>query len=159
MAFKGKYAIPPEAVEKLETVTSVFAMLCESAIFFLAGVVSARPLFAINLKQFGFLIWLYVIIHIVRGLVIFLFSPFLMRWGYKLQAKEMAVMWFGGLRGAVGLALALDLEAEGQEYGSEERRGEALLYVSGIVILTLLINGTFINDFYAYLAPISSPRA
>ena len=46
---------------------------------------------------------------IFRGFVIAVFSPILRRTGYGLTWKEGIIMTWGGLRGAVGLALALQV--------------------------------------------------
>ena len=46
---------------------------------------------------------------IFRGLVMMTFSPILMRIGYGLSWQSAVVAAWGGLRGAVGLALALQV--------------------------------------------------
>jgi sodium/hydrogen exchanger 10/11 len=48
-------------------------------------------------------------IYFFRGFVIALFSPILKHTGYGLTWREGTVMTWGGLRGAVGLALALQV--------------------------------------------------
>ena len=52
----------------------------------------------------------------------------------------------------MGLALAMHVEGHHDptepEYVTQRRR-DVLFYVSGLVVLTLLINGTLINMFYA----------
>lgn len=53
-----------------------------------------------------------------RGLVIAIFSPILRHTGYGLSWQEGMVMTWGGLRGAVGLALALQV-AHHDEIDSE----------------------------------------
>ena len=53
------------------------------------------------------------------------------------------MMW-GGLRGAVGLALAL-LVAQSEELDSHNIGSKVLFHTSGIVVLTLMINATTIQ--------------
>lgn len=52
-----------------------------------------------------------IILHLIffRGLVIGALSPVLQNTGYGFTWKEGTVMCWGGLRGAVGLALALQV--------------------------------------------------
>ncbi|CAC5362744.1 SLC9A10_11 [Mytilus coruscus] len=76
-----------------------------------------------------------------RGLVIAIFSPILRHTGYGMSWKEGIVMTWGGLRGAVSLALALQVAHH--DTIDQERVGvRVLVHVSGIVFLTLLINST-----------------
>ena len=49
----------------------------------------------------------YPIILVSRGVTMTLFFPILKRLGTGCDWREAVVMWWGGLRGAVGLALAL----------------------------------------------------
>lgn len=50
-------------------------------------------------------------------------SPFLCRLGYGLQWQDAVVMTWGGLRGAVGLALALSVARNPYIEHPEVRRG------------------------------------
>ena len=52
---------------------------------------------------------IYPIILFARGAAIALFYPLLSRMGTGCTWKEAVVMWWGGLRGSVGLALALSV--------------------------------------------------
>ena len=47
--------------------------------------------------------------QVVRGIIIVLMSPLLRRTGYGLSWREGIILWWSGLRGAVGLALSLYL--------------------------------------------------
>ncbi len=47
------------------------------------------------------------------------FSPILTRLGYGLEWNNAVVMIWGGLRGAVGLALALQVALDHEEFGSK----------------------------------------
>jgi sodium/hydrogen exchanger 10/11 len=52
--------------------------------------------------------------NVARGLMIFILYPLLQRIGYGLDWQNATVMSWGGLRGAVGLALALVVSLEKQ---------------------------------------------
>ncbi len=77
-------------------------------------------------------------------MVIAMFSPILSRIGYGLSWQNGVIMTWGGLRGAVGLAMAL-LVAQSEELDSQTIGSKVLFHTSGIVILTLLINATTIH--------------
>lgn len=83
-------------------------------IFILAGVVIVEQGFTerINAWDWVYLLLLYVAIHIIRGFAVLLLSPMLAHLGYGMTWKEMVVLTYSGLRGAVGLALALLLRID-----------------------------------------------
>jgi NhaP-type Na+/H+ or K+/H+ antiporter len=59
--------------------------------------------------------------------------------GYKIQVKTCLFLAFAGLRGAVGLSLALILTVN--EKIDKKVSTLILFYVAGMVVLTLFING------------------
>jgi len=166
MAWFGKYAISPSAVEEMDSAIEIISMLCESSIFFFAGIVSYGSIRALTTNEqvnhgtaFGNLIIIYIIIHFVRALSIGLFSwlftrekPLFTHDRYVLSYKELAICWFGGLRGAVGLALGLLVVVTKNETYTAIRE-ELMFYVSGIVFMTLFINGNTITFVYKWLDP------
>ena len=79
-------------------------------------------------------------LHVIRLFVIFCFDGLLSRLGYRLDRRQMVVLGFSGLRGAVGLALALIVNLD-HEFNNTIR-DLVLFHVSGIAIITLLLNGT-----------------
>lgn len=127
------------------------AYFCNQALFFIAGIISERFMFEDaelrnQPEMWLHLILLYVLIHITRGLITILFSPLLMRLGYGITKKEMAILVFGGLRGAVGLAMGLLVESN--PYIDKKLSSLIAFHVSGIVLLTLLINGSTVDFVY-----------
>jgi len=50
---------------------------------------------------------LYVVLQVIRFAVLVLFWPIMRRMGYGFSFKELILLSFVGLRGAVGLTLAL----------------------------------------------------
>lgn len=77
-----------------------------------------------------------------------IFLPFLRYFGYGINKAELIVLIWGGLRGALGLTLALmvavdeDLLDEEKYPQGRRLRQLTIFYMSGIATLTLLINGT-----------------
>ena len=61
-------------------------------------------------------------------------------------------MWWSGLRGAVGLAMAMMVESDkGTHPLPLEIRSRIAFHVSGIAILTMVINGMTIKPLYQKL--------
>ena len=52
-----------------------------------------------------FVFWIMIII--TRGIMVLLLYPLLIRCSYGLTRREMIVLIYGGLRGALGLTLSL----------------------------------------------------
>lgn len=85
----------------------------------------------------------YLFLQVIRIALIMIFSP-LMRWRNAwLHWRESLVVGFSGLRGAVSLVLAL--EVAGSEHINEEIKSRVVLWSTGIVGLTLLVNGFLIK--------------
>jgi len=75
-----------------------------------------------------------------RAAMAFVFYPLLKRHGYGLTGKEFLVLVWGGLRGSLGLALALIVAVD--ENLPKRMRDLVLFYMAGMAVFTLLINGT-----------------
>jgi hypothetical protein len=68
--------------------------------------------------------------------------PLLNRLGSKLSFEEIIVMAWSGLRGAVGLLMAVIVDSLTSSHFKAETTSRILFHVGGIAALTLLINGT-----------------
>ena len=77
---------------------------------------------------------------VMFGRQVFALRPILRHLGYGLSAKEAFVLAFGGLRGAVGLALALIVKLDNRI--KNRLSGRVLFFAGGIAALTLLVNGS-----------------
>jgi NhaP-type Na+/H+ or K+/H+ antiporter len=137
---------------------SQVAYFCNQVAFFVAGIVSSRFMYsdkdtcdhsAASLQAWLELFGLYAVIHLTRGLVVVTFWPFLKRWGYGINWKEACIMVYGGLRGAVGLVMGLIVEHH--KYIDTDVAQMVAFHTSGIVLLTLFINGSTIDGLYRRL--------
>ncbi len=138
----GKTRISPEVEKFLHEFWELFAFIANTLIFIIVGVVIAQQT-TITGKNILVLLILYAGVHIVRAIVILIFYPVMKRAGYGLPFKDAVVLWYGALRGAVGLALALIVA--GDERIPAGIRGQFLFLTAGLVTLTLLINATTIG--------------
>ena len=82
-----------------------------------------------------------VFVQVIRLLTIMLSYPFLMLSGYSIDWKDVIVMTWGGLRGAVGLALSLIVDLDVNRI-DPKFRALTIFYMGIIAAMTLLINGT-----------------
>lgn len=79
-----------------------------------------------------------------------MFSPVLRKLGYGLSWRNAVVLTWGGLRGAVGLAMAL-IVVQTKEINFATIGSKVLFHTSGIVVLTLLVNATTIKSLLSIL--------
>jgi NhaP-type Na+/H+ or K+/H+ antiporter len=146
MAGIGKSRISPEVEHFLHEFWELAAFIANTLIFLIVGIVIAgRVVF--TFEDFIVLIIIYVGIHLIRALIIFVFFPLMKNIGYGMSLKDGLVLWWGALRGAVGLALALVVAGVDEQYINAEIKNQFLFYTAGIVTLTLLVNATTITWF------------
>ncbi|MEZ4938086.1 MAG: cation:proton antiporter [Crocinitomicaceae bacterium] len=142
MASYGKTRISPEVQHFLHEFWEFAAFVANTLIFLIVGVVIAeRSVFTTN--DLLLLLIIYIGVFIVRAVVIMMFFPAMKRIGYGLKQKDALVLWYGALRGAIGLALALIVA--GTEAIPKDIRDQFLFFTAGIVTLTLLINATTVS--------------
>ena len=97
-------------------------------------------------RDWGYLLLLYVLVTAIRFLLFFCAFPLTRRLGLKTNWRETFFTSYGGLRGAVGIALALSLDnrvIEATEPGSLYRHFTTKVFgmVGGVALLTLVVNG------------------
>ena len=90
---------------------------------------------ALNLsisEDLGWAVLLYVFAIIIRSAVVLVFFPLLQRLGYGLSIQGACVAAWGGLRGAVGLALALVMQSNMAELGRADQNNgvRIIIYVA-----------------------------
>jgi sodium/hydrogen exchanger 10/11 len=103
--------ISPEVEKFLHGFWEMMAYLTNTVIFTLVGVVIAERAFNdVEPRDWFYLLSLYIGLTIIRGITIALLSPLLSRLGYGISWEKGIVVTWGGLRGAVGLSLALVVE-------------------------------------------------
>ncbi len=146
----GRSRISPQVEHFMHEFWELAGFIANCLIFLIVGIVVAeRSVF--NVNDFLLLGIFYLGIHVVRAIVIATLYPIMKRAGYGLPKKDAIIVWYGALRGAIGLALALIVAGVDDQYISKEIKDQFLFFTAGIVTLTLLINASTIKYLVNYL--------
>mmetsp|Transcript_26068 Transcript_26068/g.59435 ORF Transcript_26068/g.59435 Transcript_26068/m.59435 type:complete len:867 (-) Transcript_26068:180-2780(-) len=110
-------------------------------IFFMAGAKVAQVSYTV--ATFGDWIWciaLWAACGVIRLMVILMFKPFMDLLGRPVSLQYCLVMAWGGLRGAIGLALGMAVVSGHEGYLKDEDAMFMLFHIGGMASLTLLVN-------------------
>lgn len=145
----GKTKVSPSVQEFMHSFWEYMAFAMNTLIFFSVGLVIATR---VSLAEVGRILPLFAAtiaaVIAARALGVFGSVPILNRLFATISLRFQAVMWWGGLRGAVSLALALTVFAYvdvPQPDGTlvslpAALRDTVLLLTAGVVLFTLLVN-------------------
>ena len=145
----GRRLAPPEAFLEVEHAWRQIAFWATSLIFLLVGLAAPRLLGDAPLDYLDDALVLAAAATFGRFLIMYAMVPMLARFGAmeKLSAAYKAIMVWGGLRGAVSLALTLVvLETPGV---SEEARNFIGVIVTSFVLFTLFVQATTVRPMMA----------
>src|ERR1700722_9635206 len=147
----GRTRIAPYNWTFLIELWGQIAFWAHSLVFLLASILVPKLLFELHLRDLALLGVLVVAAFTARLAVLFLLLP-LLTLSKLMQpintAYKFAITW-GGLRGALTLVLALSV-TEDATLPDEVRRFVAVL-ATGLVLFTLLVNGTTLRGFIRLL--------
>ena len=115
MAGIGRTRISPEVEHFMHEFWELVAFVANVIIFIVVGVVIAQNANPTGM-DFVILGLVYMAIHLVRAINMGVFYPLMKKAGYGLPSKDAIVVWWGALRGAIGLALALVVYSEHLRY-------------------------------------------
>lgn len=98
-------------------------------------------------RDWGYMLLLYVFLTLIRFFLFFLAYPITSRIGLKTNLKETLFQVYGGLRGAVGIALAIALDSSVRRVADPDSEylddtSKVFGMIGGIAFCTLMINGT-----------------
>ncbi|MBM9593240.1 cation:proton antiporter [Roseitranquillus sediminis] len=147
----GPGRLPPAAWSRLREVWDLLAHWAGALIFVLAALLIPRLLDGITLRD---VLWVGVVVLaaiVARAIILFGLLPLLARLRVSPDVERpyrVAILW-GGLRGAVTLALALAV-TESLRVPPETRRLVAIL-ATGFTLFTLIVQGTSLRWVIARL--------
>ncbi|XP_078490642.1 sperm-specific sodium:proton exchanger-like [Ciona intestinalis] len=104
-------SITPQVDHFLHRFWEMLAYLANTLIFVIVGIIIINHMEEITFLDVGHLLILYIGTTIIRAVSIFCFFPAMQRLGIDLNWRHVLVMTWGGLRGAVGLTLAIYLNS------------------------------------------------
>jgi CPA1 family monovalent cation:H+ antiporter len=139
----GRMKVSAAVRSYLEHFWEYVSFVANALIFLMVGLrVDLRALWEAS----GLLLWVVLALLLSRALVVFGLLPMVERLpGSKQVSKAyQAVIYWGGLRGAVALAIVLSLPRF-------EQRERFIAVVMGAVLFTLVVNGLTIEPLVRYL--------
>jgi len=123
----------PQAREFVLSLWEFIAFLANSLVFLLIGIAVAG--IALNLAVLATLLAVNLLVLVARAVAVYpLCLPF-RRSAHAVSVREQHVLWWGGLRGALGLALALSLPV------SFAMRDQIILAAFGVVAFSVVAQG------------------
>ena len=153
MSAYGKTSVDPEGEHALHSVWAWVQYACETIIFLLTGCIIGIFLHSsqgsLTSSDWFDLVIFYIIMTVARMIMIVTFMPMLSKSGYGLTWKESLVVCYGGLRGALGLALALIVAVD--DGFTPRTRALVLFHMAGMATITLLVNGSTCSLLVRYL--------
>lgn len=142
ITYMGRTRLKPQASKFMHEFWELAAHIANTLIFIIVGIVIAMKV-SCTWTDILILITVYIGVNLIRILIITLFYPIMKRSGYGLSVRESAILSWGGLRGALGLTLALMVSYTLPI--PEPIRRQVLFLTAGIVTLTLTVNATTIG--------------
>lgn len=131
----------------------------ETIIFILTGVIVGVKMIdgstITGMDWFKMLIF-WVLMIISRVIMVLTFYPLLKNSGYGISTKELVVLIYGGLRGALGMCLSLFVGVD--ESLRLRFRELTVFYMCGMAMLTIVVNGLTCNRLVAYLEMVKVPE-
>src|SRR3546814_11367649 len=105
----GRTRMSPATFEQLSSAWSQFGFWANSLIFVFAAMLIPRMMADITWTQVLLVLLVFAVTLLARAVMVFGVLPLLglTRFGTKASTAYRIVLWWGGLRGAVSLALAL----------------------------------------------------
>jgi len=153
----GRTRISPEISHFLHHFWEMMSYLANTLIFLIVGIVIMTHITFDSPQLWITLGVLYIALTLIRAVSVWTLMPLLQRIGVGITRGKATVLIWGGLRGAVSLSLALSLA---QDSGVPELLREQILFLTaGIVILTIVINGSTMGWLLHWLALDRLPPA
>jgi len=138
-AQSGRPHLSTEANEYMEKFWSFLAYVANTFIFLLVGILIATKV-EVTWTHILFTVLIYIGLNLIRYFMIIVLSPLLKHHGYGLNWRETVILGWGGLRGALGMCMALMVSYN--DNIPQGVRDSILIYTAGVITLTMCINAT-----------------
>jgi len=146
--------------DTMRTVWEAIEFVGNTLIFLLAGLLWAHKCFSrtgvLRWTDLGWLVLLYMALTVIRTIMVLCLWPVLNMCGHKISWQEAVVMVWSGLRGAVGLILAIIVDLEPTV--SADLGSHIIFHVGGIAMLTICINSTTAGPLLRWLGLTKAPE-
>eukprot|EP00051_Salpingoeca_urceolata_P007004 m.92774 g.92774 ORF g.92774 m.92774 type:complete len:1268 (+) comp15075_c0_seq1:118-3921(+) len=150
----GNTQVSPQVEHQLHSFWELTSFMANTLLFVYAGVIIVqRVRLDFPVAEYAKAVGVWAFLVALRSLTIFLLFPFLKgRWvrGYPISKSQAVVLAWGGLRGAVALALALIVALDAGRI-DDDIREIVLFYTAWVVILSLTVNATLTKPLLQYL--------
>ncbi len=154
--------LAPPIILNHESMHNVWGMIewaLNTLIFLIAGlVIGHRVLGDVNILDWLYLLILYGVLMGVRAATITILYPFFSGIGHRCTKNGALFMSWAGLRGALGMALALLVEKNCPDDLKQET-SRMFFFVGGIAALTLIINAATAKPVLYYLELVGTESA
>lgn len=154
MTYHGKLLFSPKANEFTEKFWDLASFIANTLVFIIVGIIIAVHV-KITWVSLAVVFGVYIGVNLIRTIVVFLFYPLMKRSGYGMTIRDAIILSWGGLRGALGLTLALMVSYTLSI--PEDIRDQILLMTAGIVTLTLTVNATTVRKLLERLGLTEVP--
>ena len=156
VAYTGRPRLEPQVNAFMGKFWELLTYIANTLVFIMVGVViAARVHF--SWIDLGVLVLIYAALNAIRFVMIRAFYPLMKRSGYGLSDRETIILSWGGLRGALGMTLALMVS--NTPAIPETIRDHVLFFTAGIVTLTLVCNATTMRWLLRRLGLTQIPSA
>lgn len=156
IAYVGKPRLKPQVNIFMGSFWELLTYIANTLIFIIVGIVIAEKV-DFSWSHCAILLLVYIALNIIRYITIMMLYPIMKRSGYGLNKKESIILTWGGLRGALGMTLALMVSYTPSI--PDGIRSQVLFFTAGIVTLTLCINATTMRWLLNKLGLIYIPTA
>lgn len=140
----GRSRMPEQVSTALHDTWSFIAYICNVLLFLLVGL-SIDP--ALLHEHAGAIMVAVLLVLTARAATVYSMVPLVTRWFrlHTIGMRERHIMWWGGLKGGLAIAMVLSIPAE------FAARDELLALTVGVVIFTLLVNAPTIRPLMQWL--------
>lgn len=144
----GRVNMNPDSEHSIHTVLTFLQYSFETCLFIITGTFIGKEvigdgLSTITQSDFIKMIVFFFLMTFSRFIMLFMMKSSLNKTGWEISNKDIVILTYGGLRGAIALSLALMVAID--ENYSIRFREIVIFYVTSMITLTVILNGLSIK--------------